>query len=325
MDKICLNDISQAMVTEMVKRILADPDTEKQFCKSVGLDPKSLLDPKLLRNIRQLFPDTPIKPLKDIFEALQLYDLVDLLEKALKVRALRPVLPLKEIEKLPNARNRPTTLYSKASVLIVDINARDSGDNAVKIESCFKCLDSRNEVTIITGKRVVEVTKILEEKMRMKEARKWKFYQLQEPLLRKKRAREMGLLPRAEIWQRNLTVDRATSESSSCETDSIQLTRLSGREFQFRKKLEEVTGSGEKWEKERSSIEMAITQKKDELQKEKEKFEMDLSTTLNKWKRNTGWLKLKLISYVIVPLWILRFSWDFREYTQICLGLRLDK
>ena len=299
-DKICLKDTSQAMVMEIANRISVDPDTEKQFCQSLGLDPKSLHHSEVLRDIRELFPDTPVKVLKDVLEALQLFDLVDLLEKALKQRAFRPALPLKEIEKLPNARNRPIMLYSKASVLIVDVNTSDSGDNVKQIESFFKFLDSRNEVTTITAKGVQEARKILEEKMRSKQEMKWKDEndQSHESHLRFELNKEH--LQHAQMGQRNPTVDRTTSESSPRETDGIpQRKRLTGRESLLKEELDEVMERREKWAKEgKPSIEMAIKQKENELQKAKEKFEMDLSTTLKKWKSKKGWLKLITKSFV---------------------------
>ena len=288
-DKICLKDISQAMVTEMANIISVDPDTEKQFCQSLGLDPKSSHHSEVLRDIRELFPDTPIKVLKDVLEALQLFDLVDLLEKALKQRALRPALPLKEIEKLPNARNRPTVLYSKASVLIVDAHTSDSDDNVKQIESFFKFLDSRNEVTTIIAKGVFEIKKILKEKMGSKEEMEWKDEndRRHEAYLRMQLRSER--LQQAQMVQRNPTVDRTTSEPSPRETDDIQRKRLTGEESRLKVKLDEVMERREQWAKEgKPSIEMAIKQKENELQKAKEKFEMDLSTNLKKWKSKKG-------------------------------------
>ena len=299
-DKICLKDISQAMVTEMTGKLSVDPDTQEQFCESLGLNPECFHHSQVLNNFRGLFPDTPVKLLKDIFEALQLYDLIELLEKALKLRSLRPALPLKEIEKLPNRRNRPTTLCSKVSVLIVDINTKDSSDNAEQIESFFKFLDSRNEVTTTSAKRVVEIAKILEEKMRRKKEMEWKDTndrRREASLMTRLARQETKLLQQAQVGQRNPTVDRTTSESPPRETEGIQLKRLAGQESQLKKELEEVTARREQWAKEgKPSIEMTIKQKKDELQKEKEKFKMDLSTTLTKWKGNKGWIKLRLIS-----------------------------
>lgn len=299
-DKICLKDISQTVVMEMVNSISVDPDTKKQFCQSFGLDPKSLHHSEVLWYIRELFPDTPIKVLKDVLEALQLFDLVDLLEEALKQRALRPALPLKEIEKLPNARNRPTTLYSKVSVLIVDVNTSHLGDDTKKIESFFKFLDSRNEVTTITAKGVGEVRKILQEKMYSKQKMKriGANDQRREADLRRRLERER--LQQAQTGQRNPTVDRTTSESSPRETDGIpQRKQLTEQESWFKEELDKVMERREQWKKEgKPSIEMAIKQEENKLQKVKEKFEMDLSTTLKKWKRKKGWLQLITESFL---------------------------
>ena len=285
-DKICLKDISQAMVTEVANRISVDPDTEKQFCQSLGLDPKSSHHSEVLRDIRELFPGTPIRVFKEVFEALRLYDLVDLLEKAVKSRALRLALPLKEMEKLPNERNRPTVLYPKVAVLTVDANTSDSGDNTEQIKSFFESLDLRNEVTTITAKKVVEMRKILEQIKYSKEEMNWR----DESDQRREAGLRMDLerLQQAQMGQRNPTVDRTTSESSSRETDSIQRKRPTGRESRLKEELDEVMERREQRAKEgKRSIEMAIKQE-DELQKEREKFDMDLSTTLNKWKSRKG-------------------------------------
>ena len=64
-----------------------------------------------------------------------------------KPRTLRPALPLKEIERLSEAINRPTTFYSKTSVLIID-NSTD--DSAERIESSFKTLNSGSELITIS-------------------------------------------------------------------------------------------------------------------------------------------------------------------------------
>ena len=280
-DKIYLKDISEAMVVEMVRRISVDPDTEQKFCQSFGLDPNSLPHPEVLRNIREFFPDTPINLLKDTVEALQLYDLVDLLEKALKPRALRPALPLKEIEKLPSSRNRPTTRYSKVSVLIVD--ERDSDGRGKRIETFFKFLNSRNEVTTISAKPFVEINTILEEKMGIEQLmglNDWSEARL---------ARGRGQAP---------IVRRLRTES------------ITERNFKLIERLEELERQREIWAQEgKRSIE-----KEDELQKQNEKFEMDLLTTLDKWKRSKGWLKL--ISYAIRDC-LFRILRHFSTYTQI--------
>ena len=106
-----------------------------------------------LLDIKDLFPDSPIKMLKDVFEALKLYDLAELLEKATKPRALRPVISLKEMEKLPSANNRRTKIYTKAEVLIIDCSGCDgAGDGPKHFGSFFKTLSPQSEVTIMEAK-----------------------------------------------------------------------------------------------------------------------------------------------------------------------------
>ena len=103
--KLCLKDLSKAVTAKVAIRLGSDRIALERFYKSHGLDPYKLRLNRLGK-ISKFFPDTSVKELQEVFEALQLYDLVELLEKV-KPRTLRPVLSLKEIEKLPNASNRP--------------------------------------------------------------------------------------------------------------------------------------------------------------------------------------------------------------------------
>ena len=88
--------------------------------------------------------------LKEIFEALKLYDLVELLERVTKPRTLHPALSLKEIETLRDASNRPTKCYSKAEVLIIQKDEYVVGNNAEKIATFFKALNSQTQVTSLS-------------------------------------------------------------------------------------------------------------------------------------------------------------------------------
>ena len=71
----------------------------------------------MLHDIAEFFPDTPVKLLKYVFQAFQLYDFADMLEKV-KSRAPRLSLPLKEMKK--NASERPSKVYSKVEVLMIE-------------------------------------------------------------------------------------------------------------------------------------------------------------------------------------------------------------
>ena len=114
-----MKDLSKEVTEELTFRLNRNKDIQNQFCRSFGLHPDLPYDE--LTNIRNIFPDTPVKMLKEVFEALELFDFAEFLEKATKPRTLRPALPLKEIEKLSNVSNRPTKVYSKAEVLIIEL------------------------------------------------------------------------------------------------------------------------------------------------------------------------------------------------------------
>ena len=88
--------------------------------------------------------------LKEVFGALHLYDLVELLERVTKSRTLHPALSLKEIENLQDASNRPTKFYSKAKVLIIHNDEGIVGNNAEKIGTFFKALNSQTQVTTLS-------------------------------------------------------------------------------------------------------------------------------------------------------------------------------
>lgn len=88
--------------------------------------------------------------LKEIFEALKLYDLVELLERVTKPRTLHPALSLKEIATLQDASDRPTKFYSKAEVLIIQNDENVVGNNAEKIGTFFKALNSQTQVNLLS-------------------------------------------------------------------------------------------------------------------------------------------------------------------------------
>ena len=147
-----MKDLSKELTEELTFKLNRNKDVLNRFYRSFGLDPDLLHDELDRRNIGKIFPDTPVKLLKEVFEALKLYDFAEFLEKATKPRTLRPALPLKEIEKLSDASNRPTKVYSKAKVLIVDVceACETSADNDVETAgSFFKAQNSRNEVTTL--------------------------------------------------------------------------------------------------------------------------------------------------------------------------------
>ena len=121
-----------------------------RFYRSFGLNRGKILSRQGQWIITEFFPDTPIKMLKEVFEALKLYDLVEVLERVTKPRTLHPALSLKEIETLQDASDRPTKFYSKAEVLIIHNDEIVAGNNAEKIGTFFKALNSQTQVTSLS-------------------------------------------------------------------------------------------------------------------------------------------------------------------------------
>ena len=138
------------MTTELTSRLSSDPTALDRFYRSFGLDSTKFYSRRGQWSITEFFPDTPIKMLKEVFEALKLYDLVELLERVTKPRTLHPALSLKEIETLQDASDRPTKFYSKAEVLIIQNVENVAGNNAEKIGTFFKALNSQTQVTSLS-------------------------------------------------------------------------------------------------------------------------------------------------------------------------------
>ncbi|CAH3024328.1 unnamed protein product, partial [Porites evermanni] len=151
---LCLKDLSKTVIAELVCRLLADPNALQRFYQSFGLD-RGKLRPYMLHDIAEFFPDTPVKLLKDVFQEFQLYDLAKMLEKV-KWRSLRPSLPLKEMKKLLNASERPSKVYSKVEVLMIEysdwIAVEDSYPDVERIGCFFLALNSQSQITKLTVK-----------------------------------------------------------------------------------------------------------------------------------------------------------------------------
>ena len=142
-----LNDVSDVITAELSMRLEQDPVALRWFCQVFGLDPNQMHS-RTLHFISKLFPVTPVKLLRDVFRALKLHDLEGLMEKG-ELCTLRPIIPLKEIEKLPNADNRPTNCYSRTEVLIIHDESTAVDDTKENLASFFRLFDSRNEVTTL--------------------------------------------------------------------------------------------------------------------------------------------------------------------------------
>ena len=301
-----MKDLSKELTEELTSKLNRNKDVLNRFYRSFGLDPDLLHDELDRRNIGKIFPDTPVKLLKEVFEALKLFDFAEFLEKATKPRTLRPALPLKEIEKLSSASNRPTKVYSKAKVLIVDVceACETSADNDVeKAGSFFKAQNSRNEVTTLKADSFKELLADLDDLARRKsEERQDSRAQIREAHLKnllenkipeswiKLKVREgfrpLPGFPDDLYLRQEVEISRQLQMMGrfNTEKDEQLLTLFSKEEPAMRNELKELKGKREQWETERKPlIEKQIKEKVEELKKETDKFEMAVSSVIDKW------------------------------------------
>jgi len=168
--KLCLKDLSSDVTVELNLRLQVDEAALEKFYLFFGLKMGGRYPLKgrfALEEIKKMFPDTTVSVLKECFEVLRLYDLVEILEKV-KPRSLRPAVSPEQIEKLRRADDRPTKYHSDVAVLVVDLTvSHEEGivvrENAEKIDTFFKDLNSRNEVTIISFDSSQETREVLME------------------------------------------------------------------------------------------------------------------------------------------------------------------
>ena len=265
----------------MARRLRNDLTALRQFCKAFGLDPEKL-NPNRLQRISELFPDTPIKLLRDVFEELQLHDLVEFLEKV-KPRTLRPSVPLKEMRKFLYAPERPTKVYSKAEVLIIAYTDKtDSVDACFEnIGSFFEGLHSKSQITEVTVNVAGQLDKDLNSFRSRKETEEANYRNAKnteattKELLEKKLPRSLyGSSRRAKI-------------PDGINTNKQLLTQFFKEEPGMKSKLQRVIAYREQRNLNIEKIEEKIQQKEDELQGElegeKEKFEMAVSSVMDKW------------------------------------------
>ena len=299
------------LTEELTSKLNRNKDVLNRFYRSFGLDPDLLHDELDRRNIGKIFPDTPVKLLKEVFEALKLYDFAEFLEKATKPRTLRPALPLKEIEKLSSVSNRPTKVYSKAKVLIVDVceACETSADNDIETAvSFFKAQNSRNEVTTLKTDSFKELLADLDDLARRKREEREDDSRAQrreahlKSLLENKfpdswiklKVRERAMefydnandIPDDYYWQEVFELVRRLKLIGRFNTKKGDrlFTLFSKEEPAMRNELKELTEKREKWETERTPlIEKQIKEKEEELKKETDIFEMVVLSVIDKW------------------------------------------
>ena len=203
-----------------------------------------------MRRIAHSFPNTPVDLMRQCFEALQMYDLVDLLEKAVKTISLRPVLSSGEVETLRTG-NLPTKSHNNVVVLVVN----DSADKDLnqKIEGFFKELNSQNDVTVIGSSWSEEKLKRLRDLKRNQMDLKRKQMDL-------KRISEVAKIMEG-IWSKSRKL-RRDDEVSEITFEIAQLEK----EIAMNKPLVE------------------------EQLKENEETKTIITSTMDNWIQNQGWL-----------------------------------
>ena len=286
-----MKDITEDVTIELTSMLKCDQDILDRFYQSFGLDPMKLRTKELV-DIKDIFPDTPVKVLKDVFGALQLYDLTELLERATKPRTLRPALTLKDIEKLPRAENRPTKIFTKAEVLIIDCSNRyDAGDNSQNFGSFFRALNPKSQVVEVKANAAVKLRQDLE---KLKE-----IYKRRNDEFRKVDHREAML---KLCLEKKIPVSRFNWRGSLDETYCLEgnerlLSMFQEQETAIRKELEKLMAEKEQLSTDLQTLEEARKNKFEELNAEHENVKSTVLTHLNKWieqAHDKGWLTVIL-------------------------------
>ena len=276
--KPCLKDVRQEVTNELTSKLKSDPDILKIFYRSFGLDPMKL-DSQELVDIKDIFPDTPVKVLKDVFEALKLYDFAELLEKATKPRALRPALSLKEIEKLPSANKRPTKFFTKAEVLIIDGDG--TGESLQNFGSFFKALNPQCQVIAVAANAYIKSRKDLELLTQLGFVRSSFMWDAKRREAVLKEALE-NKVPVDLGWY--MVGEGASFEKAMYPQQNKELLSIfEEKESAMKEELEKIIEEIERLTKEKSKITKDLEKKNEELQAEYEKFKSAVSAHFNKW------------------------------------------
>ena len=279
------------MTAELACRLQVNPTVQQRFYQAFGLNPEKLF-PSMLKKIAEFFPDTPVKLLKDVFQELQLYDLAELLEKV-KSRELRPSLPLKEMKKLLNASGRPSKFYSKAEVLMIGYSDREAiaevfNPDVERIGCFFQALNSRSQITKLTV-NVAEQTgnalfllksrKAAEDHLDLRA--KNKEVVLKEYL----GSNESGY----DVFGDVMLGSKKYTDFHLTEEEYTELAALSDDDWRpaIKNLLQKVIEEREQRKLELGRIVKEIQQKEEEIkrhhQREEEKFQMAVSTVVDKW------------------------------------------
>ena len=274
-DKLCLKDLSSDVTRELHQRLQADKAAMQKVIQFFGLRPFLSTG---LTDLKDLFPDTTVSVLKKCFEALRMNDLAEIMEKV-RPRSLRPALSPAHIEILWRAGERPTKYHSDVAVLVVNHAVEKNivkSKNPEKIETFFKDLNSKNEVAKILLTSSQETRKFLRE---INEATNLRLNsQPGEDLVKKHY--EMVLLQKARLEKELGEMKKGNKQRQSRVGPELRHFVL--LELHYEDLLEHIA-------KERDQTKRDIEKLK-ELEKESTK---PISTAMDKWIHNQGWLTFK--------------------------------
>jgi len=268
-----LKDLSDDITAELSKRLQADGAALEKCYQFFGL---KMGGGYPLKAIKQMFPDTAVSVFKECFEALRLYDLVEIMAKV-KPRSLRPAVSLEQIEKLRIPDDRPTKYHSNVAVLIVNHIVKEDivgREDAEKIETFFKDLNSQNEVATIALASTQKTNEVSREMKKINNV--LRYHHLSED--RCKKDLESLLQQKAGLEKE---LEEAKMEKARLQRRSLEreLKGLKEQELWCRGNLEDVAKKKEQAERDFEKLK--------ELEKENTK---PLSTAIEKWIHNQGLL-----------------------------------
>ena len=270
--KLCLKDLSDDVTTKLSEMLQADKAALEKFYQFFGLEMGGRYP---LKEIKQMFPDTAVGVVKECFEVLRLYDLVEILEKV-RPRSLRPAVSPEQIEKLRRAGGRPTKYHSDVAVLIVNLTIEEDiveTEHVEKIETFFKDLNSQNEVALISLDTSQETRELLGEIKKRNHGKLYDFRKGSYTIDLEHTLRQMDRL------EKELEDVMQMEEGDEQRQNDLErrLSLLKKDELSRRCKLEDVV----------KEIEQA---KRDFEKLEKDSITKPISTAMDEWIHNQGWL-----------------------------------
>ena len=272
-----MKDLSDDVTRKLTEMLQADEAALEKFYQFFGLKMEGRFP---LEEIKQMFPDTAVSVLKECFEVLRLYDLVEIMEKV-KPRSLRPAASPEQIEKLRRTDDRPTKYHSNVAVLVVNhIVEEDSvkREEAEKIETFFKDLNSQNEVATIALTSTQETREVLRALKR--KTLEMRYYYLREEDSWKKNL-ESSLQRKARLEKRFEEVMLMDSGKGRHLRQSLELQLKEIKQLELRCRAQLKNFAKEKEQTERDF------EKLKELEKESM---IPISAALDEWIHSQGLL-----------------------------------